>query len=251
MKSPNDRAIKDLHILARTLNRTELNPDYLKENYLDKEIPKKLYFCAMNIEYVFCPKESFLLKEGDIADCFFILLRGSLKVLKKTEILLLLTGEDYLNALYKVNQNGYIDMIDKTVEKNALVFNVDKKDLPYLKYINFIVIYRSLLNSDEISKDIFHNLFHKYEIHPSDFFIDLDMLSGNNPDKKIDYMNKGLNKIIIHYLKGHEVDYTIYSYIEDSHNQRTVCLYDYHYLITVKSGKVIGDFSLQNKVNNR
>lgn len=237
--------------MARTLNKTELNPDYLKENKLDKEIPKKLYFCAMNIEYLFCPKENFLVKEGENADCFYILLKGSLRVLKKSETFLLLSGEEYLNVIYKVYLNGYLDMVDLTIERNSSVFNVDKKDLPYIKYINFIVLYRYLLNLESITKDIFYNLFHKYAIQPIDFFIDLDILSGNNNEKKIDYMNKGLTKIISHFLNDHCVDYTIYSYIEDLLNKRTVCVYDYNYLLSIKSGKVIGDFSLQNKLNHR
>ena len=242
--------MKELQIIARYLNHTELNIHYINESLNEKSISKKLYFCAMNIEYVLCEKDQILLNEGEDADCFYIILKGNLKVLKLSESIQLLSGEEYLNNLNGININGFTDMINKTIEKNNGVFYVDKKDLPFLRYINFIVIYRYYLNTT-INKNKFISLFYKYNINPSDFFLDLNLIDRNNYDKKNDYMAKALERIIMTFIGKHTIDYSVYSYVELEEYKRTMHLYDNIHTISLHSGRIIGDYSILNKTHIR
>jgi hypothetical protein len=240
-----EKTLKDYHLVARILERTELKNKFLKGEKEEKIKLRLIYFCALNLTYQFASKGDIVVNEGHIGDCFFIILSGKLRVLKAFERKVNVNGEEYLRILSKLYEDGIFSRVYKTVDANISSYTVDVKHLPILKYI-LLIIKLKLCIEKAFTKNMIKELFQDFQLNILDFFKDLSQIDNNNFNR-IAYMRIALNKISTNFIQDTPVDYTIYSYVEYENDYKSVVIFDQKFKLSLDSGKVFGDASLDER----
>jgi len=105
-KDMENRTLEDIQIISYFLEKTELKNKFLIE-LGETSKNKLLKFCAISIEPLICKKEIELFKQGDYGDCFYIILKGQMKVYKNSENAMNLTGEEYFHVLHQIIEFSY------------------------------------------------------------------------------------------------------------------------------------------------
>ena len=239
-----DRNNKELRIISFFLDKTELKKKALGE---PKQQLKLNYFTAINIHYIFMEKGDILFSQGDFADCFYLLFKGKLNVLKNNDYTIELTAEEYLNLLYNMQNRKIKERVFQTIKYNKNTFYVNDKDLSILNIHVFLTLLRRYISIKAPQKKI-QNLFIKYGIDSSEFSINFNNL--DNLIQRNDYLFNILEKIILRYFGTISFDFDVYWYVIDEKKEK-VFIFDCHVVLNLNSGKVFGDMALDNKTNMR
>ena len=87
----------------------------------DLEFTYTLYNIAKNLEYELFKKGDIVFRIGDPGDKFYIILQGSVSILKLFETELFCTGEEYIELLSKLKSDN-----EKYMVKRTIILNKDK-----------------------------------------------------------------------------------------------------------------------------
>ena len=237
-----DRNKKEIYIISYFISQTNLKVTGDK----DQRQRMNLFF-AINIYYHFLEKGQILFSEGDYADCFYILLKGRINVLKDYDYNIKLNGEEYHYLIYQIYKKNLIERAYKTIKHNKQSFFIKEKDLPLLNIHIFLTLFRRYIVIKAPQKKI-QNLFIKYEVNSSEFQINFTII-----DKHIqrnDYLFEILEKIIFKYFGTSSFDFDIYWYIIDE-KKEDVFIFDCDIVLKLSSGEIFGDMSLDNQTNIR
>ena len=236
-KNPKDRNIKDIQIIACMLSNTEL-----KETSKQNDNQKLIYFCAIYVEYVYALSGTVLFTQGDIGNCFYILLKGRLDVYKDSLNSNFLRAEDYLLTLQTMYQKGKTDYINRTITVNFTIFPANYEDL---KNIKNIIAYLRCKKLHALSAPIEHyrELINKYEINISE--INLGLYSQRA------YTNEDTILILSYLLALCKIEDStnrpeFYNYIFEK-EEKLVHIYDNEKLVSFSNGKVFGEMAFDNK----
>ncbi len=234
-KNPIERSVKEIHTIYHFLEQTELMANTTK--YGTKKL---IYFCSIFMEYVYAANQTHLFKEGDLADSFYVLLQGKLNVVKETQNRCNLKGEDYFLTVYGIFKKGNSDKALKTISANYKTYPILKKDLRNLMNIINLFKYKNLLSRDTEVKE-YINFLEKCEITIDNK--DKILLSNHIKDSLLSLYLNLLNDRCQSDGKFNE---NFYSYIKDL-DERPVIIYDDEVLVSFTTGKVFGDFALDNR----
>ena len=182
-----------------------------------------------------------LFREGDTADCFYILLKGKLDVLRNSQNSISLTAEDYLLALIELNRKGQKENINKTLNANLEIYPVFKSDLNNLENIIIFLKYKKLMKTNSAIEK-FKILFKKYNVKAID--IHIHFYSSEGREDKNDIL-----KIVLNHLRskcGNEFNYKNYKYLYKE-VENLIIIHDIDNLVTFTSGKIFGDLALDNR----
>lgn len=243
-KHPNDRTIIDIQIISYFLAQTDLRNKFLKE-FGDSSKNKLMYFCALFIEPQFCEKDSILFKEGDFGDCFYVIFKGRMNVLKNQENAINLNAEEYFKALIELEKKNLPEHLKSTVKHNKEAFHVKKKHVKYLNYILFLVKYRHLMRVGSGSK-VFIELADRYGVDT--FSMGIDLFKQENVSDK-EYMIRSFDRMK-HLLVPVELELSKYNYLEYD-TRKIVYIHDRQAIISFGNGRLFGDIALQNRNNIR
>ena len=220
------------------LEKTELISKFSKEGNLGIEKRKLLFFCAINIEFKFCEKDEILLKEGDLADCFYINFNGSLIVTKIVEYSLNLNVEEYINILIVLMSNNINECVNRMIKINNEKFGIKKSDLSNLKIILFIIKFKRIINSPEISFKRLSDLIKENQMES----IKIEFNSY------IEYTNKNLEKILETIVNFYCPSINLKNYefvVKDE--KKLLTIIEEKNIFQINKGKLFGDMALETK----
>jgi len=113
---------------------------------LDKSMYDNInYFLTLNAQLEFHEKSNMLFRIGDIGEKFYIILEGTVDVLKPKQIVKKLTVIEYLIYLYNIKKNNEIYIYENIINANVQTLFI--KDRLFNKLIEFISFVNSESNS--------------------------------------------------------------------------------------------------------
>ena len=166
-----EKTVEEYSILIKFLEKTELYEKFKSQKFDESHLTKILYLFAVFSDYEFIEKGKFLFKCGDIANKFYIILNGSVNILKHKEILMRVDAEHYFKILIGYFKNGEKDHLDKTIKANKDIFSVSENDIHRLEEICLRMKIRKLV-SLKSSKNEIEKLIKEFSLTP-EFNIDI------------------------------------------------------------------------------
>ena len=180
---------------------------------------------------------------GDKGDKFYIILNGTVQILKYVKNTMKLTAEEYYLTLNQMYLKGEKDLLKKTIKKNNTIFSVDKEDdIRIIKEIILKVKFKKTLVSRKKIEDL-KILFEENCKNPLDFGINFEQIEKNTVLENYKlffkkYQEYSCDDDILHYRS-----------IENEKEKKNVIIYEYYLFLTLKSGDFFGDFAFDNLTN--
>ena len=229
------------------LLKTKIKEILIENGEDDLEFTYTLYNIAKNLEYELFKKGDIVFRIGDPGDKFYIILQGSVSILKLFETELFCTGEEYIELLSKLKSDNEKYMVKRTIILNKDKINIDFNNIEEVlekifkrklhKYLKFYY------SHSEITE-----LFKIYKKLPENYKINLNAMKKYEKDKKNStaYVNY-LNQIIAKNFEETE-DEGIISFEQIDERKRFI-ISRYDQIILLKSGQFFGDFALDTNTN--
>ena len=229
------------------LEHTDLVNKFKKDRMDEIQLYKILYFCSVFAQYEFIEKGKFLFRKGDYGYKFYIIISGSVTILKQKELTTKVNADDYFKILINYYNNGEKDLLERTIKENKEIYNVNQRDIHRLEEISFKFKFRKIIFVKPSIIEL-ENLFFEYKIKAKDFEIDFDELNNvvginrsNEEESLINHLAR--NKKISSFNTNN--DNSNYRYLENINEIKTVKIYEYEPFLTLNDGKYFGDFALE------
>jgi CRP-like cAMP-binding protein len=119
-KKAKERTSKDLLIICKFLEKTELLNKLKSDNtesIISTNMSSLLFFCAVNAELEFILKGETIFRIDDPGDKFYIILKGTVNILKPVESVTKMTREEYFRHLFNLKL-GDNYLLNQTVKVN-------------------------------------------------------------------------------------------------------------------------------------
>jgi CRP-like cAMP-binding protein len=93
--------------------QTSENPDNL------------VYKICLALKHQHVSENRLIFKYGDRGDCFYILLKGKIDILKPTEHKVWMSEEEYIRYILKLKKNDEMELVETIMNMNKNVFSID------------------------------------------------------------------------------------------------------------------------------
>jgi len=139
MKKPSsDRSENDLIEITRfLLLETEIANIFRNESMEEKNLERMLYSCSKFIKHKSYLKNSIIFVMGSVGEKFYIILKGSVNIMKPVEKKIKMTLLEYYNYLKYLRDKGDNYLIRKSLSVNNYLYPVEMKDIDDLDRIIF------------------------------------------------------------------------------------------------------------------
>jgi len=205
-----------------------------------KKISENLYIITNNIKYQLLKKGDLVFRIGDPGDKFYIILQGSVSILKLYEIELALTGEEYLILLSNFISENEKFMAQKTIAINRTKMSFDLISINEILENNFkrklFKLLKCNISFEEISE------FFKSNCKDAETYgVNLTQLNKLFNDKKnteayFNYIGKILETKFPNSEELIQLDYL------DERKKFLICKYEKFH--TLNTGDFFGDIAL-------
>jgi CRP-like cAMP-binding protein len=265
-KDPDKRTPADIHVIITYLHETELMNKFKR----DKEVSENsynnvMYMCSTHMKLKKLEKGEILFKIDDIGDKFYVILRGTIQVLKPVEgQRIKMTPHEYFDHLMVLMSKEEKHLMSRTLRENLEVLFI-RDSVEFEKVLSFIVRYIFMIqeskfsNLDEVEK--FVNLYKK---SLKDFNVntkELEELKENIRTHSKEIMGRfnDPDEAWLFYLKQKlnitEDESSLYlkyiHFLFRDKEKKEVTLIDYQNFISLNSGQFFGDFALDNDNKKR
>ena len=115
------------------------------------DLAKLIYEISLRVKYKFVPKNTTLFRIGDIADNFYIIVKGKIEILRPTKYEDEITAYEYFKILIDLQNRNENYVLNELIMRNNEIFPINRDDLPIFKFIIFKVLLY----------DYYH--YHKYD----------------------------------------------------------------------------------------
>ena len=132
-----ERSLQECQVMMKFFEKTEISEKFKRDRMNEILLNQILYFFTLFGGYEFIEQGKFLFRQGDNGNKFFIILKGSMKVLRHKEQIIRVNAEDYFNILLRYSKSGDKDLLDKTIKANKEIFPVLESDTNRLEEIFF------------------------------------------------------------------------------------------------------------------
>ncbi len=132
---PAERSMIDLQYIKYFLDHSKLAEKFKMDNFKKESLDQLLTLCAAQLKYYHLEKDTILFRIGEEPDNFYIILNGKVGVLKPTPKQEEMTGLGYFQHLLNLKKTKEIYILQKTIEKNKLIFDIDYNDIDILSSI--------------------------------------------------------------------------------------------------------------------
>ena len=132
---PAERSMIDLQYIKYFLDHSKLAEKFKMDNFKKESLVQLLTLCAAQLKYYHLEKDTILFRIGEEPDNFYIILNGKVGVLKPTPKQEEMTGLGYFQHLLNLKKTKEIYILQKTIEKNKLIFDIDYNDIDILSSI--------------------------------------------------------------------------------------------------------------------
>jgi CRP-like cAMP-binding protein len=119
---PINRTQENISYISHYLLKTELIEKINREKLSQQATVNLMQSCAKYAQYKSLNKGEILFQINDFADKFYIILRGTINVLKPVQKLVKIYLEDYIILLNKMRKNKELYLLQNTIQANKLNF---------------------------------------------------------------------------------------------------------------------------------
>jgi CRP-like cAMP-binding protein len=119
LKPPHFRTPGDMILLIRYLNSSELMNKFKKEKLNETAYNNLMYGCAMNLHCKLAKSNEFIFKIDEYPDKFYLILKGSVKVLKPITKVTKMNFSEYYDFLMTLHKNNDLHLLLKTLQANV------------------------------------------------------------------------------------------------------------------------------------
>lgn len=240
-----------LAVITQYLENTKLFQKFKNDSSDSdlKSIYKILYFCSINMTYLFQAKSKIVFRAGETGDKFYVILKGSVSVLKTVIKNEEMSFNEYFSYLKKLKIEKENHLFKLVLNANLEAYPMTKKEMNELDEIEAkLLLNKNLLkrgSTFSLAKAFSSSLFDTSRMN-----IDYEQLKtikeGNDPKKIAKLIQQKIEKINSSPLK-HEKNTIIDS--RDVTIQKPVIIYTYDEFCTLGTGEFFGDYALQSNTS--
>ena len=170
------------------LNVSKLPQKFFKEHIDKASYTNIIFLSESSFTYkLILNKNVPICEVNDIANYFYIILKGSAKIIKPEKYVNEMTTHEYYLLLMKYKKNKEYCLLDKTLKANFNLFPIDKKDIKDLERIYLKLL---MIKQDEkFNEDPIEDLINKVGLKMSDFGL-MTYQEFNEKNKKNDEEDK-------------------------------------------------------------
>ena len=118
------------------LNVSKLPQKFIKEHIDKASYTNIIYLTEPSFTYkLILNKDTFICEVNDIANYFYIILKGSAKIIKPEKHVSEMNAHQYYLLLMKYKKDKEMCLLEKTIKENYSTFPIDKKDIDDLERI--------------------------------------------------------------------------------------------------------------------
>jgi CRP-like cAMP-binding protein len=266
-KKPKDRNSREILVLTRFLETTELITLFLKEGVDDSSVGTLLNGLSANIEVEHKGKNSNVFENKELGDKFYIILVGKVSVLKpiyRDQVMDMLAYYRHLIKLKEGNENF---LLNTTIANNLQTYAVD--DLDMIEEVIFKLLLRRKLNNLLKQFRIIH--IHSYHYDCANDIADINKFFAEHKRSNRDYdliipesvynqFDTAYALILEYYdqfMESNRKVFKFYSMLDtdaienpevaEETDGMTVRLCEYEELTILKEGQHFGDTALTRK----
>lgn len=262
MKKPDERKSRDFQLVMNFLLKTNLKDilkDYGKEDF---QLTFIIYNIAKKVEYKKVLKGEIIFRIGDLGDKFFLILKGSVSVLKPIDTEIYCSLEEYIGLLKKLKEDKERYITEHIIKLNKKKFYVEYEKIE--EAIN-IIFRKKLLKYLKLhySVEEIKALFIKYNQRVENFDINFQLLKKyEDAGKKnaiIDELQNSYNYMLI--AKNFQLDLNVVKScsfeklcdkidagykikLEDLEVRSIYLIMKYEDFTLLSTGKYFGDFAI-------
>ena len=195
-----------------------LNVSKLPQKFIKEHIDKASYINIIHLSQstftykLIINNGNFVYEVNDIANYFYIILKGSAKIIKPEKYVKEMSPHQYYLLLMNYKKENQICLLEKTIKENYSIFPIDKNHIKYFEkiYLKILIIKQEEKYSEESVED----LVNKVGLKMSDFGLltyEEELYKENqkiNEQNNLLYCQKKLNQIkgliLYNYEKGKE-----------------------------------------------
>jgi CRP-like cAMP-binding protein len=249
-KKPGDRIPRDLAIIQKCLEKTDLANKFLEDKIDENNLGRMLYFCSMYMGYHLLKSSHVLFRVGDKGDKFYIILKGKVNILKHASKTEKLTAVEYYNYLKDLRDKNEKYMIKLSLSANSEVYPFSYKDIEEIEDIVFKIKYRKTLLLEPNNVENIRKVFEDTSRDPKNYDLDLNELHLLRRESKKDSYSSHIQRQISIISEGSDFrKLEKYRYIENELDKRQVTLFYYYPFMEKVSGHYFGDFALDKNIN--
>ena len=239
-KSPNERTMIDLYMIANYLSNSKLGLFFKDEYDNNKEIFEKLIiFLSVEIKHKKFCKGQKIFNIGDLPDYFYIILQGRIDILKPIQKKVNISGNHYFCYLMDLLRKGDNYTLNLCIEKNKQNFIIEKEDFKLLPYI-FISINLEKINIDYPID--FSEILSIVNISPNNFDLKQEKCTNN------DYIRENADKIRKKFLYKINSDLIEkYYFIFDKYEKHEILVYNNIKFLSLEANDYFGDSAFDSK----
>jgi CRP-like cAMP-binding protein len=91
----------------------------------DSNQDELIYKISLALKHQHVDENRLIFKYGDRGDCFYILLKGKIDILKPTEHKIMMSEEEYIRYILKLKKNDEIELVNAVMNLNRNIFSID------------------------------------------------------------------------------------------------------------------------------
>jgi len=233
--------LDDLEVIIRALLKTKLINIFkdLKKDSINYNI--NLYNIAKNLDHICVNKGDTVFRIGEKGDKFYIIIKGSIQILKIVYSLKVLTIEEYLEYVHNFNKMNESHIVKKMMQMNRERVHIDKENIEvclkniFLKRLKaFLIGYPKVLEIEFF--------FEKHAKKIEDFKLqNIYKLDDSNGEYK-KYLNAYIKSDILK-LKN---EVLFKSFLDNPDETKNFTLLYYENFMEMGEGQFFGDYALDS-----
>ena len=233
------RTMKDIYIIRKYLKTTQVGRLFQNEIKPKGMLYNKLLtFLSFQMKFKKIKKGEILFKIGSRTDYFYLIMEGSIEILKPMSKFLKISGYEYFLQLMNYRKKNEKYLYSLCIKENLRNYEIKTKDADLIPYI--FITYKL----DEIKNKYFVDfkaVLDLVNVTPEELGLELDKIHSNgyifNKIKMI--------KLRMPIITQHELN--IYRFLDDKVNKKQVILFQNEPFLKIGKNSYVGEASFSGK----
>ena len=233
-----ERSLKENYISADFLERTRLSSK-LKQDADESSVFRIIFMCASNMHFRQLKEHEVLFRLGEVGDNMYVILSGSVMILKTKEVKRIFNADSYLLHLADLYNNLEVAICKKVIALNIDIFYFDYEDIEHIDKILLRSRFRFVTQSDK-SVTSMEQFFIQYCINPSEYGINFEELYSKEKrsESQLDIYTVVLQKL------STNINYEKYTFVENQNTSYEVTSLEYEDFLILNQGSAFGEASM-------
>jgi CRP-like cAMP-binding protein len=261
-KNPNDRSQPEINLISHYANHTELIEKFKNEQDMisDAALKNLIEICSKNLKVSELENGEIVFKIDELADKFYIILKGAVSVLKPKQFTEYFTNKEYLQYLKDLLDSNEIHILQQTIKENFDMLPItDVKHLEKILFYFFKNKCRKALVLENVEE--FRKIFENRHMFTSkDFNINIDEViklsdryKFHSTQAHIESKNPWVVYVTERIKFSHKdiLKYDKFKEMTKNPEKRKFSIFKYHKFLYLYAGQYFGDMALNSKHKKR